>query len=262
MKTFINPEWDIFIIAFIYGLVIGSFLNVCIYRIPRRGSILFPGSFCPSCGTPIKFYDNIPVVSYVLLLGRCRFCGTSISPIYPLVELGTSSLFLILLLRFGISLKFLFASLLASISIVLMSIDYRHKILPNVLTLSGVVLGFIFSLFCVFISWKSSLAGILVGGGLLLLVSFLYRMVTGREGMGMGDVKMMMMVGAFLGWKLAVLTIILGSFLGSVIGVSIAAKKKAGMKLALPFGTFLGLATIFSLIWGTSIVDWYLGMIK
>jgi leader peptidase (prepilin peptidase)/N-methyltransferase len=197
-----------------------------------------------------------------MLLGRCRACGTSISPIYPMVELSTALLFLFFMIRYGFSLKFLFASLLAALSIVLMSIDYRHKILPNVITLSGVILGFIFSLIPVYVGWKESLAGIIVGGGLLLLVSLLYRVMTGREGMGMGDVKMMMMVGAFLGWKLAVLTIILGSFMGSIIGVLIAVKQKADMKLMLPFGTFLGVATLFALIWGSSVVDWYLGMIK
>jgi len=262
VKTLISLEGHILIITFVYGLIIGSFLNVCIYRIPRKGSIVFPGSFCPSCGTKIRFFDNIPVLSYLLLLGRCRFCGTFISPIYPFVELSTASLFLFFVMKYGISLKFLFASLLAVLSIVLMSIDYRHKILPNVLTLSGVILGFGFSLFHVFVTWKESLAGILVGGGLLLLVSFLYRVITSREGMGMGDIKMMMMVGAFLGWELAVLTIILGSFLGSIVGVFIAVKQKADMKLILPFGTFLGLACLFSLIWGSSLVDWYLGMIK
>jgi len=262
MKTLISPEAQMLIIAFIYGLIIGSFLNVCIYRIPRRGSIIFPGSFCPSCGTRTRFYDNVPVLSYLMHLGRCRFCGLFISPIYPLVELSTALLFLFFILRFGISWKFIFATLLASMSIVLMSIDYRHKILPNRITLSGILLGFFFSLFHVFISWQNALAGIFVGGGLLLLVAFVYKLLTGREGMGMGDVKMMMMVGAFLGWKLAVLTIVLGSFLGSIVGLLIAAKKKADMKLILPFGTFLGFATIFSLIWGTSIVEWYLGMIK
>jgi len=262
MEIFFRNEVAVLSLTLIYGLIVGSFLNVCIYRIPRKGSIIHPPSFCPQCGTGIHFYDNVPVLSYLYLLGRCRSCGAFISPIYPLVEIFTALLFVLYIKRFGFSLEFFSAAMLTCLCIILIGIDFRHKVLPNVLTLTGTLAGFIFSIFHDSISWTDSLAGILVGGGVLLAVYLLYRLFIGMEGMGMGDVKMMMMVGAFLGWKLALLTIILGSFLGSIAGIIIAIRKKTNLKIALPFGTFLGFAAIFSLIWGTSVVVWYMGMLQ
>ena len=250
------------VVFFLYGLIIGSFLSVCIYRIPKRESIVFPRSRCPSCLQPIRWYDNLPLVSYLLLRGRCRFCHSPISPFYPLVEGLNGTLFVLLYLKYGISSQLFIYLLLASGLLVLIFIDLRHRILPNYLTLPGIGLGFLLSFVNPAVEWWDSLLGIALGGGLLLLVAAVYYWWRKAEGMGMGDVKLMAMVGAFLGWKLTLLTIVLGSLLGSLIGLALILKRRGDLRTALPFGTFLGAAAIGSLFFGQEIINGYLTLIR
>jgi leader peptidase (prepilin peptidase)/N-methyltransferase len=267
----------------IFGLIIGSFLNVCIYRIPRRESIAFPGSHCPSCGKPIRFYDNVPVLSYLLLRGRCRACHAVISPQYPLVEILSALAFFACGLRWNFTPPTFVNSLFLSIIIILVFTDYHHRILPNVLTLPGIVAGILLSPFQaqfvytdpfslsmslagliwpenprLLLPWTGSLLGAIVGGGSLLLVALAYERLRKRQGLGMGDVKMMAMVGAFLGWPLAWLTIFVGSVFGSVVGVFLIVFKKMSLQTKLAFGVFLGVGTVISLFYGLSFLYWYL----
>jgi len=264
--------------AFLFGLIIGSFLNVCIVRIPERKSIVTPASACPKCGTPIPPYDNIPVLSYVFLGGKCRACKVKISAIYPLVELLTALLFLGCYLAFGLSLETLKWAAFSAVTIVLVFTDLRERILPDVVNYSGLGLGLVLSLVTrpadgtavwlanrMFdfpppepaLSLADALLGAMLGGGLLWLVSEVYFRLRKREGMGMGDVKMMLMVGAFLGPKRTILTIFAGSLLGSIIGVAYILAKRKGSSYELPFGTFLGMAALLAAFFGTQVVDWY-----
>ncbi|TKJ28280.1 prepilin peptidase [bacterium (candidate division B38) B3_B38] len=249
-------------IFFLYGLIIGSFLSVCIYRLPKKESIAFPRSRCPRCLQPIRWYDNLPLVSYLLLRGRCRFCKNPISPLYPLVEGLNGALFTLLYLKYSLTPQLFIYLLLASGLLVLIFIDLRHRLLPNYLTLPGIGLGFLLSFVNPRVEWWDSLVGIALGGGLLLLVGTMYYWLRKVEGMGMGDVKLMAMVGAFVGWKLTLLTIVLGSLLGSVVGVSLIIKRGGDLKTALPFGTFLGSAALGSLLFGQEIINSYLTLIR
>ena len=243
----------------LFGLMIGSFLNVCIYRLPRQRSIVRPRSQCPSCGYELRWCDNIPVVSYVVLGGRCRRCRAGISIRYPLVELITMVVFLGHFAVFGLDPILIPRLLFACSLIVLFAIDLEHHLLPNAITLPGIVAGLAFSLFLP--PWPmSSLIGIAVGGGVLWLLGEAYYRYAGQEGMGGGDVKMLAMIGAFLGWKLVLVTLVLSSILGSVIGVAVIALKRGGLKYALPYGTFLALAALVASLVGEQIVNWYLGL--
>jgi leader peptidase (prepilin peptidase)/N-methyltransferase len=243
----------IFITAF--GAVVGSFLNVCIHRLPLRLSVAWPASHCPHCRAPIKPYDNLPVLSYVWLLGRCRQCRQPIAIKYPIVEVITAAAFLGSFMLFEPPLlvpRLLFACAM----IVLAVIDVEHRILPDVITLPGIAIGFLFSLFMP-PGWLESFIGILIGGGSLWLMGELYFRVRGEEGMGFGDVKMLAMIGAFLGWKLMLLTLLLASFLGSIIGVGVIVLKRGDMKYALPFGTFLAGGALIASMMGERLVRWY-----
>lgn len=243
--------------AGVLGLLVGSFLNVCIYRLPRGESLLAPASRCTSCRHPIRWYDNVPVLAYCWLRGCCRHCGASFSVLYPVVEALTGLVFAVSYLHYGLGLLLVSRLVFACALIVLFFIDLRHRILPNVVTLPGVAVGFGFSFFTE-PGWVASLVGIIAGGGVLLGVAELYLRVRGEEGLGMGDVKMLGMIGAFLGWRLMLLTLVLSSFLGSVVGVGLIAWKKGGLKYALPFGTFLAAAALFASVAGEPIVEWYL----
>jgi leader peptidase (prepilin peptidase) / N-methyltransferase len=252
------PELLVFAFVAALGLAIGSFLNVCIYRLPRHESLAFPASHCTSCGRPLRWYENIPVLAWVALRGRCRTCGARISAIYPVIELATAAIAVLWYWYFGPSVLLISRVLFAFAMLVLFVIDLQHRILPNVITVPGVIAGFLFSLFAP-PGWSASLIGLLAGGlGLFLLAEGYYR-IRGEEGLGMGDVKMLAMIGAFLGWKLMVLTLVLGSFLGSLVGVLIIATRAGNLKYALPFGTFLALAALSACIVGDSVVAWYLG---
>lgn len=265
-------------IIFLFGLVIGSFLNVCILRIPNAKSIVLPPSHCPSCGTLIKPYDNIPVVSWLMLAGRCRKCKVRISAMYPMVELGTGLLFLACYLVFGLNAEALKWAIFAALMVVLTITDLRERILPDKVTFAGLGLGLLLSLFTrpvdgtalwlathlfaypppeAALSFGDALIGAGVASGLLWLVAEGYFRARGREGMGLGDVKMMAMAGAFLGLQRALLTILLGSLLGSVIGIAVIAIGRKGRDFELPFGTFLGAGAMLVVFFGSAALDWY-----
>jgi leader peptidase (prepilin peptidase) / N-methyltransferase len=242
-----------------FGAVIGSFLNVVVYRLPLGKSTVWPSSACPHCARELSWYENIPVASFVALRGRCRTCGARISLQYPLVEALTAVMFGAAWWYYGpgplLASRLVFGCAL----IVLFAIDLEHQLLPNAITLPGIVVGFLFSLVTE-PGWISSLIGILVGGGVLYGVAEAYYRVRHEEGLGMGDVKMLAMVGAFLGWQLTLLTLVLASVSGTVIGLGLIATNRAGMKYALPFGTFLALGAAVAASVGPALLEWYLGM--
>ena len=241
------------------GLCVGSFLNVCIYRLPRGGSLLHPRSRCPGCGYQLGWFDNIPVVSYLMLLGRCRRCKTRISPRYPIVELLTAAIFVTHYAGFGLTALLVVRLIFACALIVLFAIDLEHQLLPDVITLSGLVAGLIFSL--VFPpGLLDAVLGVLAGGGVLWLIAEAYFRFTGQEGMGGGDVKMLAMIGAFLGWKLVLVTLFVSSLTGSLIGLLLILSRKGDMKQALPYGTFLALGALFASLFGEATVNWYTGL--
>ncbi|MDH3975328.1 MAG: prepilin peptidase [Deltaproteobacteria bacterium] len=244
--------------AFVLGAVTGSFLNVCIFRIPEKQSIVSPPSHCPSCGAGIKFYDNVPLLSYLILQGKCRHCKMSISFRYPLIELLTALASVMLMIHFGPTLSYLIYLVLVSLLIVITFIDLDHRIIPDVISLPAIPLGFAASFLLPYLTWLDSLIGIVAGGGLLLLVAVVYEALTGQEGMGGGDIKLLAMVGAFLGWKGVLFTLMASSFLGTVIGGGLMALSGKGRKFALPFGPFLSLGAIIYLFWGELLIDWYL----
>lgn len=264
-----------------FGLMIGSFLNVCIYRLPRGESVVTPRSHCPGCNRPVAGYDNIPVASYLILGGKCRRCRTSISLLYPAVELATGLLFLFLLLIFGFTLEFAKFAVFASLLIVLTITDWQTRLLPDRVTFPGMAMGLVF---CQIVpvgdgtgamlarlcgisgaSWRvdsvaDSLLGALAGGGLLFALGEIYFRLRHKEGMGFGDVKMMAMAGFFLGPKLVLLTIWLASVTGALVGGSfILLSRKDWRAFEIPFGTFLGVAALFASLWGNTLLRWYLG---
>jgi leader peptidase (prepilin peptidase)/N-methyltransferase len=246
--------------ALVTGMVVGSFLNVCICRMPKGESVVTPPSHCPQCDYRIRWYDNIPIVSYLLLRGRCRGCGMHISPQYPLVELLNGLLTLALFLRFGPTLAFLVLFLFCSALVVITFIDLDHQIIPDEISLTGIVVGFVFSFFLQGHSWLNSLLGILLGGGSLLLVAYGYQWLTGKEGMGGGDIKLLAMMGAFLGWKSIPFIIFASSLVGSVIGITIMLVQKKDSKLAIPFGPYLAFGAVLYIFYGRQIIHWYLNM--
>ena len=246
--------------AFILGAVIGSFLNVCIYRLPNNESLVFPASHCPKCGYKIPPYDNIPLLSYLLLGGRCRSCKVRISPQYPVVELINGLLALFLFIKFGFSLTFPVLFIFCSALVVITFIDLEHRIIPDVISLPGIIAGFVVSFFLPWLGWQSSLIGILAGGGSLLLVAYGYQLITKKEGMGGGDIKLLAMMGAFLGWKAVPFIIFASSLVGSVIGVSLMLIQKKDSKLAIPFGPFLAFGAILYIFFGRQLIHWYLNI--
>ncbi len=245
-------------LAFLIGAVVGSFLNVCIYRLPQGESLVFPPSHCRSCHTPIVWYHNLPLFSYLWLRGRCCFCGSRFPFRYFLVELLGALLALALFRRFGPGLVALGYFAFACALLVVTFIDLDHQIIPDGISLPGVVLGFCFSFFVPHLTPLASLLGALLGGGILFLVALAYRALRGEEGMGMGDVKLLAMIGAFLGWRAVLLTLLFASFTGSLVGVVALAWQKRGLRHPIPFGPFLSLGALFSLFGGEQVVGWYL----
>lgn len=248
--------------AFILGTVIGSFLNVCICRIPAGQSIVSPPSSCPQCGQRIRWYQNIPILSYLFLGGRCASCRTHISLRYPAVEALTGLLFLLTLYSFGFSTATLVYWLLLAALVVITFIDLDHQIIPDVISLPGIVLGFGGSFLIPWLPWRDSLYGILLGGGLLLTIAWLYEKLAKREGMGGGDIKLLAMLGAFLGWKAILPIVFLASLVGTLIGVPLMLLQRGDSKLAIPFGPFLALAATVYLFWGEGLVRWYLTLMS
>ena len=240
------------------GLVIGSFLNVCIYRLPRDLSVVWPASRCTACGREISWYENIPVLSWAALRGRCRTCGESISPMYPLVELLTAGVFVATYAVFGPAWLFPIRVVFGAAMIVLLVIDLQHQILPNEITLPGIAVGLAASLVAE-PGWRDALIGAAAGGGALWLVAGGYEKLRHHEGMGFGDVKMLAMIGAFLGWKLMLLTLVGASLVGSLTAGVLMVSGRAGWQSKLPLGTFLAAAAVPAGLVGDLVVNWYAG---
>jgi leader peptidase (prepilin peptidase)/N-methyltransferase len=277
-----------YVIAGVFGAIIGSFLNVVIHRVPLEESIVFPNSRCPSCGTAIAFYDNLPVLSYVLLGAKCRKCKEHISFRYPAVELLTAVLFAGVAWHDGLSAALPFDLVFVSALFALVFIDAEHMILPNVITYPGIVFALVARVAIPLLTgtphfddvpslahgalagmplWVVSLAGALIGaligGGSLWLMGWTWEKLRGIEAMGLGDVKMMFMVGAYLGWRLTILTIFVGVLGGSIIGILLMARQgQRNMQMLLPFGVFLGLGAIAALLFGAPLVEWYAGQFR
>jgi leader peptidase (prepilin peptidase)/N-methyltransferase len=233
-------------------------LNVCIYRLPLGKSIVWPASACTSCGRNLAWYENIPIVSYLVLWGRCRTCREPISGRYPMVEALTALMFAAAWSYYGPGALVASRLVLGTALIVLFAVDLEHYILPNVITVPGIVVGFLFSFVTDEPGWLSSLIGIVVGGGFLWLMITVWRFVRNVEGMGFGDVKMLAMIGAFLGWQLTLITVVLASVAGSLLGLVLIASNRGAMQTALPFGTFLALGAAMAATVGQRILDWYL----
>jgi leader peptidase (prepilin peptidase)/N-methyltransferase len=239
-----------------FGLIVGSFLNVVICRLPHGASVMWPASHCTSCDRALSWFENVPIVSWLVLRGRCRTCDARISAQYPIVEAVTAALFLAGYYAFGLTPLLAVRLAFACAMIVLFAIDFEHQILPNEITLSGIVVGFVLSLFMP-PGWKSSLIGLLAGGLFPFLVAEIYLRVRGREGMGMGDFKMLAMVGAFLGWPLVWITLIVACVLGIVIGGGALMISRRGMGTRIPFGTFIAVAALLCAYADVSVVRAY-----
>lgn len=281
-ESALAPLWIVIGFAAVLGAMIGSFLNVVIHRLPREQSIVLPKSACPACGAAIHFYDNIPIISFLILRGRCRSCHRPISARYPAVEALCALLFALVTWRDGLSIALPFDIAFAAAMLALVFIDAEHMILPNAITYPGMLFAVITRvavpyfggpshfddlpyLIAVFPTYPIAIVsllglglGALAGGGSLWLMGFIWKKLRGVEAMGMGDVKMMLMVGAFLGWRLAVLTIFVGVFSGSLAGMALMFRRgRRNLQMMLPFGIFLGIGAVVSLLVGTRIVEWY-----
>jgi len=279
------PPVFAYILSGVVGALIGSFLNVVIHRVPLEQSVVFPDSSCPSCGTKIAFYDNVPVLSYLLLMGRCRACKKSISARYPAVELLTALLFVSVTWRDGLTLALPFDLVFVSALVALIFIDAKHMILPDVITYPGIVFALVARIAIPYLVgqpyfddltssplrevlnglpiWLASLIGAiigaLVGGGSLWLMGWAWERLRGIEAMGLGDVKMLFMVGAYLGWRLTILTIFMGALTGAIVGIFLAIKEgKRHLQFSVPFGIFLGIGAITAVLAGTQIVRTYM----
>ena len=248
----------IVIIIFIFGMCIGSFLNVCIYRLPESKSIADPPrSICPSCKSHIRFYDNMPVLSYIWLKGRCRNCNAPISFRYPLVELMNGIVAVALLFKFGLSVESLVYFVFISSLIVITFIDLDHQIIPDIITLPGIPMGLIASFALPTITLKASALGLLIGGGSLWFVAWAYNLIAHRDGMGGGDIKLLAMIGTIIGWKGVIFTIFASSVIGSCVGITMMLIKNKNMKFAIPFGPFLSIGAIAYVFLGSQFIAWY-----
>lgn len=262
--------WAFPVIALVLGAIIGSFLNVVIHRYPREESIVFPPSRCPHCLVRIKPWDNIPILSYILLLGRCRSCRASISPQYLLVELANALFYAATAIHTGFVPVFFLIAAIVSMTIALIYIDLQIQILPDVIDLPGVVFGVLIGASEVAVLYPGlrlaenigeSLVGAVFGAGVLLAISMTYKLFRKVEGMGMGDVKMMAMIGAVVGWQPLFPLLLLASVSGSVVGLIVAAKHEEGIMVAIPFGVFLGLSLLVVVFFGPTLWAWYLSLL-
>jgi leader peptidase (prepilin peptidase)/N-methyltransferase len=249
------------VIVFVFGAVIGSFLNVCIYRIARSKSIVKPNSFCPSCEKPIEFYDNIPIISYILLGGKCRQCSAKISKRYPFVELITAVIFLMIYRRWNLSYEMFIQMFFVSLLIVIAFIDYDFQIIPDILSIGGLVLGLLIAFVRPGFRFMDALYGVLLGGGVLFVIAYGYQLIMKREGMGGGDIKLLAMIGAFTGLKGVLFSLIGGSIIGSLVGIPLMLIKKENTKYAIPFGPFLSLGALIFLFSGDKFIYGFLNII-
>jgi leader peptidase (prepilin peptidase) / N-methyltransferase len=252
-----EPNTVMILFSLLFGLAFGSFLNVCIYRIPLKKSIIFPPSSCPNCEHRIKFYDNIPVFSYLLLRGKCRYCHTHIPIHYPVVELLTGLLSMALFIRYGLSYQYILSFLFLIALLLISFIDLHHQIIPDILSIPGIFAGIAVSFIPGHLTWPDSIIGAVGGGGILYLIALVYKKVTGRDGMGGGDVKLLAMIGAWMGWRALPFIILLSSLSGIVIGGGALIMAGKGYRVRIPFGPFLSLGAIIYFFFGRQILIWY-----
>jgi len=245
------------VLAAVVGGVIGSFLNVCIYRLPLGQSIVWPASACESCRRELSWYENLPIVSWVVLGAKCRTCKAPLSIRHPIVEALTVIMFGTAAWYYGPTLLLASRLVFGCALIVLFAIDLEHHLLPNAITLPGILVGVAFSLVTE-PGWLASVVGAIVGGGMLWLIAEGYYRLRHEEGLGMGDVKMLAMIGAFIGWQLTIVTLMMASVAGSVVGIALIAARKGDMKYALPFGTFLAMGAALAATVGPGLLSWYL----
>jgi leader peptidase (prepilin peptidase)/N-methyltransferase len=250
-------HWIVWPGVFILGAIIGSFLTVCVHRIPKGQSVVVPRSACPYCDKHIRWYDNVPLVSFFWLQGRCRNCHREISSRYPIIELTNGLGYLLVVWRFGFTWPTIIYAGLVSVFLVVSWIDWDHKIIPDVITLPGIVVGFLCATLLLPTGWTNSLVGILVGGGILLLLAWVSPFLFGKEGIGGGDIKFLAMVGAFLGWQQAVLTLMVGSVVGALVGLVLLAMKVLQKGQYIPFGPYLALGGFIAVLWGSELWHWY-----
>jgi leader peptidase (prepilin peptidase)/N-methyltransferase len=245
--------------AFIFGAIVGSFLNVVILRLPEEGgSVVFPPSHCPKCKARLSWFENIPLLSFLFLRGRCRHCDATISLQYPVVEGLMSLLTAAVVIRFGLSVTALGYFLFCAALLVIIWIDIYHQIIPDVISLPGIIIGFLFSFFNSFTTWQASLIGLLVGGGILYAIALLYYLFRKQEGMGGGDIKLLAMIGAFLGWQSLLFVILMSSITGCAFGLVAMIQQKRGGNTRIPFGPFLSCAALFYLFFRESIFRFFL----
>jgi len=253
-----QPEYAALLVFFLFGAIVGSFLNVVILRLPQEnGSIVFPASHCPKCKTPLSWYENIPIVSYVFLRGKCGHCKTISSLQYPIVELLMALLSCAVFQRFGLTATaggyFVFCAAL----LVIIWIDIHHQIIPDIISLPGIIAGLLFSFFNSNVTWQSSLIGIAAGGGLLYSIALLYYILRKQQGMGGGDIKLLAMIGAFLGWQSLLFIVFFSSLTGTVVGIAAMIKQKKGGATRIPFGPFLSLAAFVYLFFDQQIIYFF-----
>jgi len=251
------PDTILSLYFFIVGSCIGSFVNVCIYRLPRSLSIVFPGSSCPQCESRIRFYDNIPILSFLWLRGKCRNCGASIPFRYVLIEGMTGFFAVCTYLKFGLSVEALVYFCFIATLLVVIYIDIDHQIIPNRITFPGIPVCLAATFFLPGITFAGGLAGMLAGGGSLFIVAWSYKQITKREGMGFGDIKLLAMIGALIGWKGVLFTIYLASVLGTAVGLLVILLNKKNFRVKIPFGPFLSIGAITFLFFGDEVIAWY-----
>ncbi len=242
-----------------FGVIIGSFLTVCIHRVPRELSIVSPRSACVSCNQTICWYDNIPILSFLLLRGRCRYCQGAILPRYPIIELSNGLGYVALLWRFGWEWETAIYALFFSALLTITWIDWDHQIIPDVISLPGIVVGIVAASTVLQTGFVNSIIGVLVGGGILWFMAWISPFLFGKEGLGGGDIKLLAMVGAFLGWQAALATLMLASIVGAIIGIMLLAAKVLTRGQYIPFGPYLALGAMLTLFYGTDLMDWYFG---
>jgi len=247
------------ILIFVLGLIVGSFNNVCIYRIPRNESIIYPASRCPKCRSSIKPIDNIPLLSYILLKGKCRNCGSKISIQYPVVEFITGIIYTFIFLIYGLTLQSLIYIILSSALIIIAFIDLNRQIVPDMISLPGIAIGLILSFFVPYISFINSVLGVVVGGGIIFIIGLAGSVIFKKEAMGGGDVKLAAMIGAFLGWKYTIISLFLGFFLGALVGIFLILSKIKSKEDMVPFGPFIASGSFITFLWGEKIFSWYVG---
>ncbi len=258
-----TPSTNLFvgIVVFVFGACIGSFLNVCIFRLPAGRSIVRPGSSCPKCGHRLSWWENIPILSYLILRAKCHRCQAPISVQYPLVEALTGTLTLALWQKFGPTPQFMIYFPFIASLLVISFIDLEYQVIPDTLSLPGILLGIACSFLNPDLKWYDSIIGAILGGGVLFSIAAGYLLLTKKEGMGGGDIKLLAMIGAYLGWRALPLVIFISAAAGSVIGIGIILLSKAGRQSPIPFGPFLSAAAVLTLFYGDQIWAWYLGLL-